>query len=338
MGVRYRKSIKIVKGARVNVSKSGLSLSLGGAGHSVNYSSKGKKVTVGIPGSGISYSTYQKKPDGKENAVDRETRGVQSSALSIGMNDKGQISVFDSSGKQITDQTLLRKIKASTQFQAEKERLDNIRKQKIEQLLEESQNENEIFYNIHTLSPFVYDRDSLARVIETMEPQKYEVEPFTKKEPSEQDILEMLQNEALEVVKGNFLVINRKRKQYVQDNQLTRLREEKAKWFSEKAAFEKEQEEIAKRQNEIFLREFEDAKKAISGLMEGKEELIDQVITEWISNCSLPVEINIEYDWNREKKEIYLDVDLPEIEDLPQTEYVKLVSGNIKEKKKRSLN
>lgn len=57
MGMRFRKSVKICKGVKVNFSKSGTSLSLGGRGHSVNFGSKGTRVTAGIPGTGLSYST-----------------------------------------------------------------------------------------------------------------------------------------------------------------------------------------------------------------------------------------------------------------------------------------
>ena len=54
MGFRFRRSVKICKGVKINVSKSGTSLSLGGAGHSVNFGSKGVRTTVGIPGTGLS--------------------------------------------------------------------------------------------------------------------------------------------------------------------------------------------------------------------------------------------------------------------------------------------
>lgn len=60
MGMRYRKSIKICKGVRMNLSKSGPSLSLGGRGCSVNINKHGVRNTVGIPGTGLSYSSYTK--------------------------------------------------------------------------------------------------------------------------------------------------------------------------------------------------------------------------------------------------------------------------------------
>ncbi|NDK57375.1 DUF4236 domain-containing protein [Pontibacter fetidus] len=59
MGFRFRKSFKLMPGVRLNVSKSGLSTSIGGKGATVNISRKGTRTTVGIPGSGVSYSTYK---------------------------------------------------------------------------------------------------------------------------------------------------------------------------------------------------------------------------------------------------------------------------------------
>jgi hypothetical protein len=56
MGLRFRKSIKIAHGVRLNVGLKRASLSFGHRGFSYNIGSKGSRVTVGIPGSGLSYS------------------------------------------------------------------------------------------------------------------------------------------------------------------------------------------------------------------------------------------------------------------------------------------
>jgi hypothetical protein len=55
-GVRFRKSMKVLPGVRVNVSKTGVSTSLGGRGASVNLGTQGtRSFTLGIPGTGLSY-------------------------------------------------------------------------------------------------------------------------------------------------------------------------------------------------------------------------------------------------------------------------------------------
>ena len=56
MGFRFRRSIKILPGVRLNLSKSGISTSVGKPGATLNFSSRGTKATVGLPGTGLSYS------------------------------------------------------------------------------------------------------------------------------------------------------------------------------------------------------------------------------------------------------------------------------------------
>jgi hypothetical protein len=61
MGFRFRRSIRLGKGLRINLSKSGASLSVGRHGATMNLEPKGKKVTVGLPGTGLSYSQMLSK-------------------------------------------------------------------------------------------------------------------------------------------------------------------------------------------------------------------------------------------------------------------------------------
>lgn len=56
MGFRFRKSFKVAPGIRVNVSKSGVSTSIGPRGAKINLSNRGVRATTSIPGTGISYS------------------------------------------------------------------------------------------------------------------------------------------------------------------------------------------------------------------------------------------------------------------------------------------
>ncbi len=61
MGFRYRKSIKIAPGVKMNISKNGIGFSAGVKGARVSVNSKGRVTkTVSIPGTGISYSETSK--------------------------------------------------------------------------------------------------------------------------------------------------------------------------------------------------------------------------------------------------------------------------------------
>jgi hypothetical protein len=65
MGFRFRKSIKLMPGVRLNVSSRGVSTSIGGKGGTLNVSRRGVRGTASIPGSGISYTktaSFQRAP------------------------------------------------------------------------------------------------------------------------------------------------------------------------------------------------------------------------------------------------------------------------------------
>lgn len=56
MGFRFRRSLRIFPGLRLNLSKTGVSASVGVQGATINLGRKGIRGTVGVPGSGMSYS------------------------------------------------------------------------------------------------------------------------------------------------------------------------------------------------------------------------------------------------------------------------------------------
>jgi Protein of unknown function (DUF4236) len=56
MGLRFRRSIRLLPGVRLNVGLRRASLSIGPPGLAYNVRSKGSQVTVGLPGSGLSYT------------------------------------------------------------------------------------------------------------------------------------------------------------------------------------------------------------------------------------------------------------------------------------------
>lgn len=72
MGLRYRKSIKLAPGVKVNLNKNSTSVTFGGKGLHKTISSTGRTTTtVGIPGTGLSYS--ETKTRKKSENVERPT-------------------------------------------------------------------------------------------------------------------------------------------------------------------------------------------------------------------------------------------------------------------------
>jgi hypothetical protein len=60
MGLRFRRTLGILPGVRLNFSKSGVSTSVGVRGAHVTLGRTGVRTTVGLPGSGLSYTHLER--------------------------------------------------------------------------------------------------------------------------------------------------------------------------------------------------------------------------------------------------------------------------------------
>src|SRR5688572_7830384 len=78
MGFRFRRSVKLFPGARVNLGLRGASFSVGRPGATVNFSSRGTRSTFGVPGSGLSWTTSS----GRQSYRRPSTRQLQAAARS----------------------------------------------------------------------------------------------------------------------------------------------------------------------------------------------------------------------------------------------------------------
>jgi hypothetical protein len=84
MGLRFRRRIRLAKGLYLNVSKSGVSASVGGRGATVNLSRHGTRTTVGLPGSGLSYRSPT-RPWGASSGAGRLVAVVILATVVIGL-------------------------------------------------------------------------------------------------------------------------------------------------------------------------------------------------------------------------------------------------------------
>ena len=62
LGFRFRRSIRVLPGIRLNLGRRGVSVSAGVRGAHVTMSKDGTRTTVGLPGTGMSYTDYQRHP------------------------------------------------------------------------------------------------------------------------------------------------------------------------------------------------------------------------------------------------------------------------------------
>lgn len=79
MPVRIRKSFNLFPGVKVNMSKGGMSITVGRKGFHLNFSKRGVRQTVGLPGSGISESSYifKNKADEEKKEAEKEEHSTE---------------------------------------------------------------------------------------------------------------------------------------------------------------------------------------------------------------------------------------------------------------------
>lgn len=79
VGTRFRKSIKIAPGVRINVGRKSVGMSIGGKYGGMSFNSRtGARARVSAPGTGLSYSTKISGGNRKRTDSSLGTRNTQS--------------------------------------------------------------------------------------------------------------------------------------------------------------------------------------------------------------------------------------------------------------------
>lgn len=82
MGLRFRKSIKIAPGVRVNIGKKSVSVSVGGKGFRKTINSSGRVTTsIGVPGTGLSYVTTKNTKTSKKKTSSKRSSTASASPV-----------------------------------------------------------------------------------------------------------------------------------------------------------------------------------------------------------------------------------------------------------------
>lgn len=66
MPIRFHRQFTLFPGVKVNISKTGMSITIGGKGFHLNFSKRGVMQTTNLPGKGLSHRSYLFKNDGDE--------------------------------------------------------------------------------------------------------------------------------------------------------------------------------------------------------------------------------------------------------------------------------
>jgi hypothetical protein len=108
MAIRFRKSIKLAPGIRMNLSGSGVSWTIGPRGASVGIGKRGSYLNAGLPGSGLyarqALTARQSRPSDSRRAVP----GLGSTSLTVSVADDGVITFKAQGGEPVPEHLVTR--------------------------------------------------------------------------------------------------------------------------------------------------------------------------------------------------------------------------------------
>lgn len=370
MAWRYRKSVQIAPGIKVNFSKSGVSTTLGGKGFSVSTSSRGTYVNRSIPGTGLysrqkiggrsskkstkkssakvhssgSRSTKNSSPASSSSRTSAETEAIQeycrltgepSMHVSLSIDSTGNIKFFDRDERPITDAHLIELIKKTSMYKESVQKLKYMHELDVAQQVEESRAESEAYTTLHKQASEVWTPNDYQEALDELELECYEPTPFVEPMPVESDVEQELMEEAEHEVKTYaFWRAQSLKDQYVQERLKDRYDQRLEEWRTCKQVFDEHESEEAARKNAQYQKEYEQDLEVLTNALEGVSEYVEDAAEEWLGQCDLPVALSASFEYRPNEGDFLLDLDLPEIEDLPQETAEQLKSGNLKVKQK----
>lgn len=352
MGVRFRKTVSLGKGARINFSKSGPSLSLGPRGASIGIGKRGTYANIGIPGTGFSVRTKigGSSRGSRSKAVSRQSSSVASSVssekrraleeirshadfrgnlpLKAGVNEAGEIFfLFTDTNQVIKDKAIIRELKKMPEVKEGMIELQERQRRIWKELQATSEEASREFIDIYKMTPKVVTALTFSGRLNKLVLRTYERTIFPKAEPSQQEIDDALEVEAAQNVTGIF---GRKKKieEYADEHRSAFSEAYIAAWRREKWAFDRGQDELEARENRRLVEEYEQAKASYEKALSNDDEVISELVEDWLSDLTIPADVSAQMDCQNGR--VRLDLDLPEIEDLPSTTTKQLKSGQVK--------
>lgn len=323
----------------MNVGLRGGSVSLGGRGSSINMGTRGVYGNVGIPGTGLSYRTKlsgssSRRVSGQRHQHRLEREQVMKEVLQTfraKFDEKGNLQLFDEHGNLLSG-------KLKTHVWTEKrDLLEKFLQKKMETINEDS--EDLIRIHEDTPSPdeileYEIQEFSIARPIVPSKsrlppkPQYKELPPlsFWAKLFKQQAKYQLKQIENKEVF-DKELADWEKRKFYIEtefNQKYEMFQKQLHVWEANKTEFEENQQQL---QSQFLVS------------LQQDKRFMEQVLDDRLSSLSWPRETLISYMISDDLS-VALDVDLPEIEDLPQQQATLAASGkklNIKDKPQSTL-
>ncbi len=329
--MRFRKRVKIMKGLSLNLSKSGVSLNAGVRGASVTIGKKGTYLNTGIPGTGLSNRTQIGNSSSSQQQNNRYDQIPDEKVqVAIGLDDKGNptLTITDSSGRQITDETILRRVKKSEKYKQSVNDLIGKKKTELD-------DETTKLINISKYTPEVFIESTIQDELKSLSPQIYTPQEYGVEIPTKELIASNLAVEANQKVKKILFWKNKKlRENYVSEKLEQCLQEKIGEWTVNKNKFIEIETESKVVKDKEYYNEYVFQKRNLENILQGSVNYVNEKIEAILSDIILPVEFSVSYEYHSEYNQLKIDLDLPEIENMPQVKANILSSGKISIKQK----
>lgn len=185
------------------------------------------------------------------------------------------------------------------------------------------------------MSPQIIDEKEVQNELLNLKLNQYTKLDFDKPKPTIVEVEKILEQEAKRKITSIFFWNNSKlQKRFIENNLQSTFDKLYKDWEEEKEIFEASEANLEKMKNEDFQKEYDIKKTYLNGYLNGGEEFIEKEMDLILKSIELPVDFSIDYEYDTTKNILKIDLDLPEIEDLPTEKINILGSGSISIKQK----
>lgn len=286
--MRFRRRITLAPGVRLNVSGSGLSLSVGPRGASMTFGPRGTFLNTGIPGTGL-YS--RQKIGGSSRSYRRDPEPadqIVNVKAALSLEEDGSWTVRDTEGNLLEPA-----LRHALVTQNKTLLIDS-----LEQLCEQANSKTDGISQLHwavpdPTKPPTFDRQPFP------EPPPTKPQPPTLRAYSLLDRLFRSRREAVDSVNAAF--------RHGYEEALKTWKQEVARLAEAKVRHDHEQDRLHRLYTAGVLAE---------------AEAIEEVLALRLQALTWPRETLVDFEVSDEGRTIGIDVDLPEIEDMPDKHFV----------------
>lgn len=270
MGIRFRKSIKLAPGVRMNLSGSGISFGLGPRGASVSIGKRGAYLNTGLPGTGFH---MRQKIGGSNRGNNKSSPNLITMTVTVEVTDNGTIEFRDSESNTLPQHIV----------NAAKKQQGDVIQGLIRKKCEEINGQIEAIGEIHLYTP-----------APNIKPQ-YQFQEFLKPQPTS----------PIPKKAGFFDKLFGSRHEKIEKEN----EENERKFLREIAEWQEEKEK--------FIRSELQRKELIESDIYTDMEAMENFLEENLQSIIWPRETVVETEIYNNGLQVFIDVDLPEIEDMP---------------------